>query len=451
MTRARDLADGADKDITGTLTTDGLTVAGNVSVDSGTIKLDGNYPTGTQNVALGDQALDALTTGANNTGIGHIALSANTEGVRNVALGGFSLNTNTTGNDNVGIGTGSARGALHSNTTGSNNVAVGANALGNNTTASNNTAVGLSTLYENTTGTGNSALGYSALYSNTTGSNNVSVGTNALDNNTTADSNTAVGHQSLGANTTGALNTAVGATSMDACTTASYNAAFGYGALGSVTTGNDNSALGVDAGTNITTATSNTCIGRAAGDSITTGGNNTIIGASCDAAADAYNAISLGQGIGGVSDYFYFGKSGNVVYNNFTANSNWARASDERWKKEITTNTELGLDFINDLRTVTYKWKAPSELDNTLSEYDAKKTTPYYQNKMYGFIAQEVKQALDDKGITDFAGWNIDATSSDDKQGVSYEMFVIPLVKAVQELKTELDAAKARIATLEAE
>ena len=42
MTRARDLADGADKDITGTLTTDGLTVAGNVSVDSGTIKLDGN-------------------------------------------------------------------------------------------------------------------------------------------------------------------------------------------------------------------------------------------------------------------------------------------------------------------------------------------------------------------------------------------------------------------------
>ena len=58
MTRARDLADSADKDITGTLTLDGLTVAGNVSVDSGTIKLDGNYPTGSNNVALGDQALD---------------------------------------------------------------------------------------------------------------------------------------------------------------------------------------------------------------------------------------------------------------------------------------------------------------------------------------------------------------------------------------------------------
>ena len=34
-------------DVTGTAVTDGLTVAGNVSVDGGTIKLDGNYPVGT--------------------------------------------------------------------------------------------------------------------------------------------------------------------------------------------------------------------------------------------------------------------------------------------------------------------------------------------------------------------------------------------------------------------
>jgi len=46
MSRARDLADSADKDIVGTITVDGLTVAGNVSADGGTIKLDGNYPVG---------------------------------------------------------------------------------------------------------------------------------------------------------------------------------------------------------------------------------------------------------------------------------------------------------------------------------------------------------------------------------------------------------------------
>jgi hypothetical protein len=38
---------------------DGLTVAGNLSVDGGTIKLDGNYPVGAANVALGDGALDS--------------------------------------------------------------------------------------------------------------------------------------------------------------------------------------------------------------------------------------------------------------------------------------------------------------------------------------------------------------------------------------------------------
>jgi hypothetical protein len=46
-------------DVTGTAVTDGLTVAGNLSVDGGTIKLDGNYPVGTGNVALGDTALDS--------------------------------------------------------------------------------------------------------------------------------------------------------------------------------------------------------------------------------------------------------------------------------------------------------------------------------------------------------------------------------------------------------
>ena len=77
MTRARDLANIADGDITGTLTLDGLTVAGNVSVDSGTIKLDGNYPTGTGNVALGNTALDdGSLSGASNTAVGSAALTA---------------------------------------------------------------------------------------------------------------------------------------------------------------------------------------------------------------------------------------------------------------------------------------------------------------------------------------------------------------------------------------
>ena len=45
-----------------------------------------------------------------------------------------------------------------------------------------------------------------------------------------------------------------------------------------------------------------------------------------------------------------------------------------------------------------------------------------------------------------FNGWSVD---SDGVQQVSREMYVIPLIKAVQELSTALDAALARIATLE--
>jgi hypothetical protein len=58
-------------DVTGTAVTDGLTVAGNLSVDGGTIKLDGNYPVGTGNVALGDTALDSVEAGGDyNVAIG---------------------------------------------------------------------------------------------------------------------------------------------------------------------------------------------------------------------------------------------------------------------------------------------------------------------------------------------------------------------------------------------
>ena len=66
---------------------------------------------------------------------------------------------------------------------------------------------------------------------------------------------------------------------------------------------------------------------------------------------------------------------------------------------------------------------------------------------MNGFIAQEVKQALDDSSAGTQGIW---LTEPDGTQALSREMMIMPLVNAIKELKTELDAAKARIATLEA-
>jgi len=257
MTRARDLADGADKDITGTLTTDGLTVAGNVSVDGGTIKLDGNYPTGTQNVALGDTALDSVASDGNyNTAVGHAALTANTSGDANSAFGREALLSSTTGSNNTAVG----YTALLNNTTSSNNMGVGYQAAYNTDGVGGVTAVGTQALYSNTTGW-NTAVGYQALYANTTGGDNVAVGHSALDSNTTGSSNTAMGRSALDANTTGASNVAVGTD-----------------AGAAVTTGGLNTVVGKDAGRLLTTASNNTFLGQGAGYNITTGANNTVIG-----------------------------------------------------------------------------------------------------------------------------------------------------------------------------
>jgi hypothetical protein len=77
---------------------------GNVSVDGGTIKLDGNYPVGTGNVALGDTALDSNVSGASNTAIGADALTANTASY-NTVVGYKAGYTNATGASNTYIGT----------------------------------------------------------------------------------------------------------------------------------------------------------------------------------------------------------------------------------------------------------------------------------------------------------------------------------------------------------
>ena len=188
----------------------------------------------------------------------------------------------------------------------------------------------------------------------------------------------------------------------------------------------------------------NVCLGYRAGDNLTTGDNNVCIGNNAEvASANNGNSIQIGHNFQGQgSNTFSFGKSGSVVHNTFTSDASWNRTSDVRLKKDIQTNTDLGLDFINDLRTVTYKWKAPSELDSSFSGYDAAKTEADHTSKMYGFIAQEVKQALDDHNVTDFGGWK---TNNEGIQCISYEMFVMPLVKAVQELSAENEALKARL------
>ena len=435
--------------------------------------------TASNNTAIGYQALNANNTGSGNVAIGVNSLLVNTTGSSNSAQGNGSLRFNTTGSNNAAFGTET----LFSNTTGASNVAVGYQALYANTTASNNTAIGHAALTANTTGANNTAVGYQALTANTAGNENVAVGYQAFAANNaagnsgsfgtavgfqalksaTAGQNTAVGRMALQALTTGSSNTAVGVNANYSGTTGGSNVAMGDTALFTTTTGSNNTAIGGAALYNNSTASENTAVGfqalysnttgasnvavgYRAGFLITTGTNKTVIGYSAAVGSvTGSHEIVIGSGITGQgADYFTFGSSGNLVYNQFTANATFTRSSDERLKTDIK-NANIGLEFIKNVRPVSYKWKPSYEVPQELFMHYNEENQMDLDVVMHGFIAQNVKQALEATNSENCGVW---VTERDGTQGVSREMFIVPLVKAVQELSAQVEALKAEIATL---
>ena len=332
---------------------------------------------------------------------------------------------------------------MSANTTGADNNALGYGALNANTTGGDNNAFGYNAMAANTTGDGNSAFGHVALDANTTADNNSAFGRNALTNCTTGYSNTAVGMNSAKDLTTGYMNVCIGAEAGQDLTTGDSNVFVGEDAGYSATTCENNVFIGKNAGQSITSGNSNVCIGKDAGDSLATGQDQCIhIGQNNNPGNATNNAICLGHDITIDGNYFAFGKASNIVYNNFTSDANWSRSSDSRLKTNVKDNT-LGLSFIDSLRSVTFNWKRSQDLDpsdpHMATVYDADKNRMDSDKTMYGFIAQEVKAAMDSAGASEFGGW---ITPSTGIQGVSIEAMVVPLVKAVQELSAEIKKLK---------
>ena len=122
-------------------------------------------------------------------------------------------------------------------------------------------------------------------------------------------------------------------------------------------------------------------------------------------------------------------------------NVTWATVSDQRYKKEIVDST-AGLSFINALQPRTFKYKNLGELPEAFSAYEADSTEVFKNsNTNHGFIAQEVKAAIDaDSSIKD--GFKLWDDREDGSQEVAEAALIPILVKAIQELT-------ARIAVLE--
>lgn len=384
--------------------------------------------TGSYNTATGSHALYANTTGNHNTANGMEALIANTTGNHNTAVGSRSLNVNLTGYSNIAVGSF----ALGSNNTGYENTAVGMQALTTNTTGSKNTAIGAYSLMDNITGTKNTATGFYALNANTaeansahgayalmdntTGGNNSAAGMSALMNNTVGSQNTADGAYALHANTTGNFNTAVGAHAIKSNVGGGYNTAMGYYALQALAVGDKNTCIGSFA--NVLHGTSTV--------------NSTAIG--YDAVSYASNRVRLG----------------NSAVTSVEGPVPFSTPSDGRFKYDIKEDVK-GLDFILQLRPVTYNFdtkkfdaqKFGFQKDAITAPVDDIMQAAYNDAsaiRRSGFIAQEVDRAAADAGYN-FSGV-IKPKNEQEHYALSYESFVVPMVKAIQELNGKMEELK---------
>jgi len=162
------------------------------------------------NLALGSN-LASVVGASQNVAMGLDALNDITSGVGNVAIGFNAAQKLTTGGANTAVGNDAMNGGAGV-VTGDNNVAVGNEALNIVTSGSQNTAVGNGALLVSTTGNDNTAIGHLAGNAITSGTQNTLVGSLGPGNNiTTGNYNIALGSGSLGGITTGEYNIAIGA------------------------------------------------------------------------------------------------------------------------------------------------------------------------------------------------------------------------------------------------
>jgi hypothetical protein len=440
------------------LQTDGSGALSFSTISSGATDINGLSDAktfGTGSIMLGDTTTGTLSNANYNVGVGVDMLNSLTSGYANIAIGFESCKDLTIGHNNVAVG----HATLYENISGEQNVAIGANALQNNTTGYYNTAVGKSALIANTTGYDNVAIGYKALDALTTGYLNIAIGVNAATASTgTVYSNTVVGANAATAMTSGIQNTCIGQGASQLGTSASQTTSVGVGANLRLSTGNENTSIGYLAGENITSAYSNVMIGSLAGSNATTSHNNVVVGRNSQVnnGSASNSEVILGNNITGIgSSYITIGcNAANKRTYVAGGSTNWAGTSDERLKTDIV-DEPIGLDFINDLRPVKFKWKKKKDIDASVfptiyeegSEERVQETSDGVD--MHGFIAQELESTIANYPSMGDAGHEIFKQTTDGIYTASETALIPMLVKALQEADDKIDALTTRIEALE--
>jgi len=451
---------------------------GHSSTATGTEALYSNV-NGYYNVANGMRALYSNTTGYFNTSLGAQSLYTNTKGLKNTATGYRALYSNISGSMNVAIG----NYAMHFNDSGSHNVSVGHASLYNCKYGFGMVAIGDSAMfnhneYPDQGWSGNVAVGFKALYANygwdnvgigkeamlgADGHYNVAVGTMALRANGSKVSlfwNTAVGNEALTGIQKGDGNSAIGSGSMNSCNSCDHNTALGAYSLGALTSGQQNVAIGASS-QGSATGSSNTTVGFESGKNLkgsqnsglgfhaletnTTGLQNTAVGAFADVSTGTLiNATAIGFNAKvNASNKI---RLGNAAVTVIEGQVPFTSPSDGRFKFNVREDVR-GLDFILRLRPVTYQFDVKrfdasmgsSANDNNVSQASYNEAASIRRT---GFIAQEVEQAAA-AAHYNFSGINTPANDSE-HYSLSYESFVVPLVKAIQDQQVVIETLNER-------
>lgn len=214
-------------------------------------------------------------------------------------------------------------------------------------------------------------------------------------------------------------------------TSGNYNTAVGYQSLYGLATGSYNVAVGYYAVVSPSNVTNATAIGA-----------NAVCGASNKVVIGSSSVTSIGGYVG------------------------WTNFSDGRYKQDVQQDVP-GLAFINKLQPVTYRLNIgaieeklhagnadgrKSSADPLISKAQQEKAAITYT----GFIAQDVEKAAAALNY-DFSGVDKPKDENSSFYGLRYGDFVVPLVKAVQELSkmndeknNEIDSLKKENETLEA-
>jgi len=392
--------------------------ANNVAVGFDTLS---SYTSSSNTVAIGYQAGDNLTAGSCSL-IGYRAGARVTSGFGTIAIGSGSMGAATgnsvTGNDNIAIG----RDSLVSVSSGRSNIGIGKDVLASLTNAFQNVVVGESAGNSITSGGQNICLGHLAGFGITSGTYNIALGYSAMSSAATGSQgqNIAIGTDCLDSLTSGIENIAMGHDAADALTTGNYNVAIGGTALGASDNGYNNTVIGYSAGSSVTTGFDNVFVGYLAGYTTTTGDNVVCIGDTATASSAT------------ATDEFTLGNSSIATLR--CQQTSITALSDARFKENIEdVRPELGLDLIEKVRVVEFDW---NERDEGLAG-----------KHQVGVIAQEMAQ-IEDELDADFL--KLTLRENPERLEAAPGQLLLPLIKAVQELSTKNKSLEERLAALEA-